>query len=87
MRLDEPKKELRRRSVNDGETDEQNRTPGASSVGTHAPKRPGRAASLLGTVHRTRSQKWRSPSKEPRSMRRGVLAKGSRTGGNEKTRS
>jgi hypothetical protein len=79
MRLDEPKKELRRRSVNEGETDEMNRTAGAEGQPQHGRKRPGRAASLMGTSHRTRSQKWRTPTTGSRSRRRGVLAKGSRT--------
>jgi hypothetical protein len=80
MRLDEPKKEMRRRSVAEGETDEQNRVAGASGSPRHGRKRPGRAASLRGTSQRTRSQRWRSPTKGTRSKRRGVLAKGSRTG-------
>jgi hypothetical protein len=82
MRLDAPKKELRRRAVTEGETDEQNRVAGASGNRRSGPKRPGRAASLLGIAQRTRSQKWRSPSKGSRTMRRGVLAQGSRTGRN-----
>jgi hypothetical protein len=82
MRLDEPKKELRRRPVTEGETDEQNRAAGASGAPRRARKRPGRAASLRGTAQRTRSQSWRSPAKGKRSMRRGNLAKGSRTGRN-----
>lgn len=82
LRLDEPTKALRRRSVTDGEIDEQNRTAGASGQPRHARRRPGRAASLRGTSQRTRSQKWRSPTKGSRSLRRGVLAKGSRTGRN-----
>jgi hypothetical protein len=82
MRLDEPKKAMRRRSVNDGEIDDQRRTSGASGAPQLTRKRPGRAASLLGTAQRTRSQKWRNPSKGAPTMRRGVLAKGSRTGRN-----
>jgi hypothetical protein len=81
MRPDAPKKELRRRAVTEGET-EQNRVAGASGNPRSGPKRPGRAASLLGTAQRTRSQKWRSPLKGSRTMRRGVLAQGSRTGRN-----
>lgn len=77
LRLDEPTKGMRRRSVMDGETDEQNRTAGAPP---RARARPGRAASLRGTAHRTRSQKWRNPEAGSPSMRRGNLAKGSRTG-------
>jgi hypothetical protein len=82
MRLDEPQKEMRRRSVAEGETNDQNRVAGASGTPTHAPKRPGRAASLRGIAQRTRSQKWRNPEKGPVGMRRGNLAKGSRTGKN-----
>jgi hypothetical protein len=40
---------------------------------------------LRGTAQRTRSQSWRSPTKGTRSMRRGNLAKGSRTGRNRAT--
>jgi len=82
MRIDEPQRELRRRPVAEGETDEQHRVAGASGASPHARKRPGRAASLLGIAQRTRSQKWRSPKQGTRSMRRDNLAKGSRTGGN-----
>jgi hypothetical protein len=82
MRLDEPQKEMRRRSVVEGETNEANLVAGASGQPRHGRKRPGRAASLMGTAQRTRSQKWRSPAKGSRSMRRGNLAKGSRTGRN-----
>ena len=80
MRRDEPQKEMRRRSTDEGETDDKSLTTGASGgARAHARKRPGRAASLLSTSHHTRSQKWRTPAKGSRSMRRGVLAKGSRT--------
>ena len=82
MRLAEPQKEMRRRSVADGEINEQNRTAGASGAPTHARKRPGRAASLRSIAQRTRSQKWRNPEEGPVGMRRGNLAKGSRTGRN-----
>jgi hypothetical protein len=82
MRLKEPQKEMRRRSVVEGETNEQNRVAGATGAPSHKRKRPGRAASLLGTAQRTRSQKWRNPEKGPVGMRRGNLAKGSRTGKN-----
>jgi hypothetical protein len=73
---------MRRRSVDEGETDERNRAAGASGTARHGPKRPGRAASLHGTANRMRSQKWRSPGKGSPAMRRGNLAKGSRTGKN-----
>ena len=79
MRLDEPQKEMRRRPVVAGET---KTVAGASGLKRRGPKRPGRAASLLGTAHRTRSQKWRNPEKGSPAMRRGNLAKGSRTGRN-----
>lgn len=82
MRLDEPQKELRRRGVEEGETNEGNRVAGASGEPAHGRKRPGRAASLRGTAQRTRSQSWRSPTKGTRTKRRGNLAKGSRTGRN-----
>ena len=82
MRLDQPQKEMRRRPVVEGETNEANLVAGASGTPRRGPKRPGRAASLLGTAQRMRSQKWRSPEQGSRSMRRGVLAKGSRTGRN-----
>ena len=82
MRLDEPTKAMRRRSVADGEINEPNRAAGASGVPLHARKRPGRAASLRGTAQRNRSQKWRHPEKGAVAMRRGNLAKGSRTGKN-----
>jgi hypothetical protein len=85
LRLDQPQKEMRRRSVTEGETDEQNRAAGASGSPRHARKRPGRAASLRGTAQRTRSQKWRNPEKGPVAMRKGNLAKGSRTGKNRVT--
>jgi hypothetical protein len=82
MRLDEPQKEMRRRSVEEGQTDEENRVPGATGTPRRGRKRPGRAASLVGTGHRTRSQAWRSPAKGGGTRRRGNLAKGSRTGRN-----
>jgi hypothetical protein len=80
LRPDESRKATRRRSVGEGETDEQNRAAGASGESPHPPKRPGRAASLLSTTHRMRSQRWRNPEKGGGKLRRGVLAKGSRTG-------
>jgi hypothetical protein len=82
MRLDEPQKEMRRRSVVEGETNEKNLVPGASGKPRQARKRPGRAASLLSIGNNTRSQKWRNPEKGSPAMRRGNLAKGSRTGRN-----
>jgi hypothetical protein len=83
MRLSKPSKGLRRQPIAaDGESDKHNRAAGASGIPTHAPKRPGRAAALLSASQRTRSQKWRAPEKGSPSMRRGVLAKGSRTGRN-----
>lgn len=82
IRLDEPRKETRRRAVSDGETEEQNHAAGANGETSHARRRPGRAAALRGISQRTRSQSWRSPTKGPRTMRRGNLAKGSRTGRN-----
>ena len=82
MRLDEPQKEMRRRPVAEGEFNEGNRVPGASGQPRQARKRPGRAASLLSVGNNTRSQKWRNPEKGSPAMRRGNLAKGSRTGRN-----
>jgi hypothetical protein len=73
---------MRRASVNDGETDAANLVPGAKGDAPTARRRPGRAASLLSTSQTTRSQAWRNPTKGKPSMRRGVLAKGSRTGRN-----
>ena len=82
MRVDNPGRAMRRRSVSECETNETNRAAGASGAPSHARKRPGRAASLRGTAQRTRSQKWRNPEKGPIARRRGNLAKGSRTGRN-----
>ena len=86
IRPEEPRKELRRRSVNEGESEEQNHAAGASGQRAHVRRRPGRAASLEGISHRTRSQIWRSPAKGPRAKRRGVLAQGSRTKRNRTAR-
>ena len=80
IRLDEPKKATRRRAIAEGETDEQNRAAGASGKTRTGPARPGRAAALRSIAQVTRSNRWRSPSKGPRTMRRGNLAKGSHTG-------
>lgn len=84
LRLDAPRKEVRRRAVAEGESPEPglNRAAGATGVPAHARKRPGRAASLRGTAQRMRSQKWRHPEEGPVARRRGNLAKGSRTGRN-----
>jgi hypothetical protein len=82
MRTERPVKEMRRMPV--GETAENNQVPGADGDIHGGRRRPGRAASLLSSSHNTRSQKWRAPKKGKPSMRRGVLAKGSRTGGNKK---
>jgi hypothetical protein len=86
MRLDEPQKEMRRRSVDEGETDENNRIPGASGDTHRTRKRPGRAASLLGTSQRTRSQRSRNPEKGSGSKRRDVVAQGSRTSGRQSSK-
>jgi hypothetical protein len=82
MRTERPVKEMRRASVNIGETDENNRVPGADGDSHGGRRRPGRAASLLSSSANLRSQRWRTPKKGKRTMRRGVLAKGSRTGRN-----
>lgn len=82
LRTERPIKALRQQSVNVGETDENNRVPGAEGTPRTTRKRPGRAASLRGSAAHVRSQRWRSPKKGPRRMRRGNLAKGSRTGRN-----
>lgn len=82
MRLGQPRKEVRRQSITEGETEAQSGAAGATGAPAHTRKRPGRAASLRGTAQRTRSQKWRSPAKGSPNRRRGNLAKGSRTGRN-----
>lgn len=82
MRVARPVKALRRTPVDVGETDDANRTEGASGQPRHSRRRPGRAASLRSSAKRTRSQRWRVPKKGSRSMRRGNLAKGSHTGKN-----
>lgn len=82
MRIERPVKDLRRTPVDVGESDESNAPAGANGRIKRGPRRPGRAASLLSSGARTRSQRWRSPKKGPRSMRKGNLAKGSRTGRN-----
>ncbi len=63
FREDNPIKALRRAALNDGEADERRLTAGASGDRSHRRKRPGRAAALLTTTHRTRSQRWRSLAK------------------------
>jgi hypothetical protein len=59
IRFDEPRKEMRRRPVTDGEVDETNRAAGADGKPRRGRKRPGRAASLSTSSNRTRSQRWR----------------------------
>ena len=79
MRLERPIKALRRESVASGETDEANRVPGAAGNTRSGRRRPGRAAALRRNAASNRSQRWRNPEKGGRNMRRGNLAKGSRT--------
>jgi hypothetical protein len=81
MRVKRPVKVMRRTAIDLGETDDANRVAGASGSASGERRRPGRAASLRSSASRTRSQSWRSPAKGARTMRRGNLAKGSRTGG------
>jgi hypothetical protein len=80
LRPDRPNKALRRVPVMDGETDEANRAPGAGGEPGRKRSRPGRAASLRRSSQVTRSQRWRKEHKPGETKRRGVLAKGSRTG-------
>jgi hypothetical protein len=82
MRIERPMKALRRTPVDQGENDDANQSAGASGQATHARRRPGRAASLRSSAARTRSQRWRVPKKGKRKLRKGNLAKGSRTGRN-----
>lgn len=79
MRVDRPTKALRRTPVDQGETDDSNRPVGASGNYHRGRRRPGKAASLRSSSSRTRSQRWRVPKKGKRTMRKGNLAKGSRT--------
>jgi hypothetical protein len=79
MRVEQPVKDLRRTPVDIGETDQPN-PPGAGGQISRGRKRPGRAASLRSSASRVRSQRWRSPRKGKRTMRKGNLAKGTRTG-------
>jgi hypothetical protein len=58
LRLDNPTKTQRRQPVTD-EMTEGSRTAGASGEQRRGRKRPGRAASLLSSSQRTRSQRWR----------------------------
>jgi len=50
----------RRAPIVDDETTDRSRATGASGEPGHAPRRPGRAASLLSSNARSRSQKWRT---------------------------
>jgi hypothetical protein len=79
MRLDEPQKQMRRRPLDDGETDESNRVPGASGQPASSRRRPGRAAALRTIAQRTRSQRWRSVAKG-KVKRRARPAKAARGG-------
>jgi hypothetical protein len=85
MRVKRPAKAMRRTPVDEGENDEAKRPAGATGATRYGRRRPGRAASLLSSAQRTRSQRWRTPKKGVRKMRRGNLAKGSRTGRNRVT--
>lgn len=62
LRSERPNKDLRRLSVEYGETDEANRVPGAEGGATGRPRRPGRAATLPSTSpRRARSAQRRQP--------------------------
>jgi hypothetical protein len=63
LRPDRPIKALRRQPIASGETDDANRTAGASGTPRHGRKRPGRAASLRTSNARKRSERWRSVAK------------------------
>lgn len=82
MRTERPVKMLRRAPVVGDNAPDRVRTAGASGSPRSARKRPGRAASLQSISANTRSQKWRAPNAGAPNMRRGNLAKGSRTGRN-----
>jgi len=81
MRVNQPVKAMRRMPVDTGETDQTNDAGATGTVG-RGRRRPGRAASLLSSANRTRSQRWRVTKQASPSKRRGTLAKGSRTGRN-----
>lgn len=60
MRSERPIKDLRRRAVDEGETDDHGLTPGASgNAATGHNRRPGRAAQLPSTSPRARSTQRR----------------------------
>lgn len=87
MRSERPIKDLRRRPVDDGETDESNRVPGASGTAAGRSRRPGRAAALPSTSPRSRStQRRRSASKTHATTPRDNPAKSSRGTGKNRGR-
>lgn len=79
MRIESPVKANRNEPIQDAEDEVTTKSPGADGPGRTGRRRPGRAASLRGIANATRSQRWRNPKKGKRTMRRGNLAKGSRT--------
>jgi hypothetical protein len=79
LRITRRTKNGRQATLSTDDIGDGSRVAGASGVPTKR-RRPGRAAALLSSSQRTRSQRWRSPAKGSRTMRRGSLGKDSRTG-------
>lgn len=74
LRITRRTKNGRQTAVSTDEIGESNRVAGASGVPIKR-RRPGRAAALLSSSQRTRSQRWRSPAKSSRTTRQSSPAK------------